>query len=173
MSVTIAEPCRPPETDERRAALRDGARLLGRLREDQRSARRPARSADDLLRREVGFRGKVTQARVALRFLGPPRAGDRRSAWHLCEPAGEATIVVKKREPVWRATEHSTSGANALKMRGGKNYDFSTDPPPDLAIEVEASHSADEAMEAWGAGVPEVWRFEAASFTCSFWRRPR
>ena len=57
-------------------------------------------------------------------------------------------------------------------MRGGKNYDFSTDPPPDLAIEVEVSHSADDAIEAWGRmGVSEVWRFDAANFACSFWNR--
>ena len=57
-------------------------------------------------------------------------------------------------------------------MRGPKNYDWDTDPPPDLAIEVEVSHPADEAMETWGRlGVPEVWRFDATSWTCSFWRR--
>ena len=89
-----------------------------------------------------------------------------------CEPAGEATY---RREDKGAGLEGDRTfhvGVNALKMRGGKNYDFSTDPPPDLAIEVEVSHPADEAMFAWGrAGVPEVWRFDAASFTCSFWHR--
>ena len=34
------------------------------------------------------------------------------------------------------------------------------------------SHSADDAIVAWGRlGVPEVWRFDAAAFTCSFWNR--
>jgi Uma2 family endonuclease len=90
----------------------------------------------------------------------------------LCEPAGEATYRREERGAGLEGDRTFHLGANALKMRGGKNYDFSIDPPPDLAIEVEVSHSADEAMEAWGrAGVPEVWRFEAASFTCSFWRR--
>jgi Uma2 family endonuclease len=37
-------------------------------------------------------------------------------------------------------------------------------PPPDLAIEVEVSHSADMALIAWGRlGVPEVWRFQPRS----------
>jgi hypothetical protein len=41
-----------------------------------------------------------------------------------------------------------------------------------IFIEVEASHSADEAIAAWGRlGVPEVWRFDAAAFTCAFWNR--
>jgi Uma2 family endonuclease len=56
-------------------------------------------------------------------------------------------------------------------MRGGDDYDFSADPPPDLAIEVEVSHSAAAAVEAWGRmGVPEIWRFHAATRTCSMWR---
>jgi Uma2 family endonuclease len=57
-------------------------------------------------------------------------------------------------------------------MRGPKNYDFNVDPPPDLAIEVEAPHSADDAVEAWGKlGVPEVWRFDAQRWICTFWNR--
>jgi Uma2 family endonuclease len=89
-----------------------------------------------------------------------------------CEPAGEATY---RREDKGAGLEGDRTfhlGANALKMRGGRNYDFSNDPPPDLAIEVEVSHPADVAMIAWGrAGVPEVWRFEAGRFSCSFWLR--
>ncbi len=57
-------------------------------------------------------------------------------------------------------------------MRGGLNYDFSSDPPPDLAIEVEVSHAADLAIQAWGRmRVPEVWRFDNEHFSCSFWKR--
>jgi Uma2 family endonuclease len=89
-----------------------------------------------------------------------------------CEPAGEATY---RREATGAGLEGDRTfhlGVNALKMRGGRNYDFRTDPPPDLAIEVEVSHPADDAMIAWGrAGVPEVWRFDAGSFCCSFWHR--
>jgi Uma2 family endonuclease len=89
-----------------------------------------------------------------------------------CEPAGEATYRREERGAGLEGDRTFHLGDNALKMRGGKNYDFSTDPPPDLAIEVEVSHSALEAMEAWArAGVPEVWRFAAASFSCSFWHR--
>jgi Uma2 family endonuclease len=89
-----------------------------------------------------------------------------------CEPAGEATYRLEEKGAGLEGDRTFHVGANALKMRGGKNYDFSTDPPPDLAIEVEVSHSADEAMSAWGrAGVPEVWRFDAVSFKCSFWHR--
>jgi hypothetical protein len=53
-----------------------------------------------------------------------------------------------------------------------ENYDFDVDPPPDLAIEVEATRSADDAIAAWGwLCVPEVWRFDAATSICTFWNR--
>ncbi len=89
-----------------------------------------------------------------------------------CEPAGEATYRRREKGTGLEGDRTFHLGANALRMRGGHNYDFNTDPPPDLAIEVEVSRSADDAMAAWGrAGVPEVWRFEAATATCSFWSR--
>jgi Uma2 family endonuclease len=89
-----------------------------------------------------------------------------------CEPAGEATYRLRERGAGLEGDRTFHFGANALQMRGGEDYNFGTDPPPDLAIEVEVSHSADDAMAAWDrALVPEVWRFEAASGSCSFWRR--
>jgi len=87
-----------------------------------------------------------------------------------CEPAGEATYRRREQEAGLEGDRTFHLGANAERMRGGRNYDFTADPPPDLAIEVEVSHPADDAIEAWGrVGVPEVWRFDAASFACSFW----
>jgi Uma2 family endonuclease len=47
-------------------------------------------------------------------------------------------------------------------------------PPPDLALEIEVSHSADDAVIVWGRlGVPEVWRFDPIARECSFWKRRR
>jgi len=89
-----------------------------------------------------------------------------------CEPSGEATFRRRKKEAGLEGDRTFHLGAHAELMRGGRDYDFETDPPPDLAIEVEVSHAADDAMEAWGRlGVPELWRFHARSFTCTFWSR--
>lgn len=89
-----------------------------------------------------------------------------------CEPAGEATYRRREKEAGLEGDRTFHLGANAERMRGGDNYDFDADPPPDLAIEVEVSHSADDAVEAWGRmGVPEIWRFHAATGTCSIWKR--
>jgi Uma2 family endonuclease len=88
-----------------------------------------------------------------------------------CEPAAEATFRRREKETGLEGDRTFHFGANAERMRGGADYDFSADPPPDLAIEVEVSHSAAAAVEVWGRmGVPEIWRFHAATRTCSMWR---
>jgi Uma2 family endonuclease len=61
---------------------------------------------------------------------------------------------------------------NAAKMKGSKDIDLNVQPPPDLAIEVEVSHSADDAVFAWGGlGVAGVWRFDPIAMECTFWSR--
>jgi Uma2 family endonuclease len=89
-----------------------------------------------------------------------------------CEPSGEAIYRRREKEAGVEGDRTFLFGVNAERMQGMENYDFEVDPPPDLAIEVEASHAADDAIAAWGRlGVPEVWRFDAATFTCTFWHR--
>jgi Uma2 family endonuclease len=59
--------------------------------------------------------------------------------------------------------------AHAELMRGPLNIDLTTQPPPDLAIEVEVTHSADDAVAAWGRlGTPEVWRYNTDNETLRF-----
>ncbi len=61
---------------------------------------------------------------------------------------------------------------HARVMRGGVNIDLTVQPPPDLAIEVEVTHTADQAILTWGRlGVPEVWRLDARSWMPSYWIR--
>lgn len=63
-------------------------------------------------------------------------------------------------------------GANAERMKGPLEIDLSTQPPPDLVIEVEVSHSANDSVKVWGRlGVPEVWRLDARREAISFWLR--
>jgi Uma2 family endonuclease len=57
-------------------------------------------------------------------------------------------------------------------MKGSRDIDLNVQPPPDLAIEVEVSHSAEDAVITWGRlGVAEVWRFDPIVMECSFWSR--
>ena len=57
-------------------------------------------------------------------------------------------------------------------MKGPVDIDLATQPPPDLAIEVEVTHRADVSMGVYGRlGVPEVWRFDVEHEKLTFWRR--
>jgi len=52
------------------------------------------------------------------------------------------------------------------KVRGKLHLDLSVDPPPDLALEVEVTTSAEKRMRIYaGLGVPEVWRFDGDRIT--------
>ena len=48
------------------------------------------------------------------------------------------------------------------KMRGKRDFHFKTDPPPDLAVEVDVSHGSLERFPIYAAfKIPEIWRFVA------------
>jgi Uma2 family endonuclease len=56
--------------------------------------------------------------------------------------------------------------ANEAVMRTKRHYDPKTDPPPDLAIEVDVTNSSLDRMSIYASlGVPEVWRLDGASLT--------
>ncbi|GAC1335334.1 MAG: Uma2 family endonuclease [Isosphaeraceae bacterium] len=85
-----------------------------------------------------------------------------------CEDAGETTF---RREDIKGGLEGDQTfyfGEHAEMMRGPVDIDLTTQPPPDLAIEVEVSHRADHAIAVYARlGVPEVWRFDADSERCA------
>lgn len=50
---------------------------------------------------------------------------------------------------------------SAPKVRGKREVDLKSDPPPDLAIEVENTTSALNQLRIYAAlGVPEIWRYD-------------
>ena len=50
---------------------------------------------------------------------------------------------------------------NEEKMRGKQDFDFQTDPPPDLAVEVDITSASLDRLPIYAAfKVPEVWRFD-------------
>jgi Uma2 family endonuclease len=88
------------------------------------------------------------------------------------EPSGQATYRHPNLDAGVEGDRVYHVGAGADVMRGPCEIDLGTQPPPDLAIEVEHIHPAKEAMIAWGRiGVPEVWRFSVKTRSVSFWRR--
>jgi Uma2 family endonuclease len=56
--------------------------------------------------------------------------------------------------------------ADEPRVRGKRRIDLRTDPPPDLAIEVDVTSSSLDRMGIYAAlGVPEVWRLEGQTLT--------
>jgi Uma2 family endonuclease len=56
--------------------------------------------------------------------------------------------------------------ANAPRMAGRRRLDLRTDPLPDLAIEVDVTHSSLDRLGIYAAlGVPEVWRLDGDALT--------
>jgi len=75
-------------------------------------------------------------------------------------PAGQMTF---QREDLERGLEPDQCYwiANERRMRGHREWNPETDPPPDLVLEIEVSRSALNRMGIYAAlGVPEVWRFD-------------
>jgi Uma2 family endonuclease len=90
------------------------------------------------------------------------------------ETAGTATYRRRQKRGGVEGDETFYFGEHAEIMKGLKDIDLDVQPPPDLAIEIEVSHSADDAVIVWGrVGVPEVWRFDPIAWECSFWSRRR
>lgn len=91
-----------------------------------------------------------------------------------CEFSGSATYRKQAKDGGVEGDETFYFGEHARLMQGPKDVDLASQPPPDLAVEVEVSHSADDAVIVWGRlGVPEVWRFDPVARECSFWKRRR
>lgn len=56
--------------------------------------------------------------------------------------------------------------ANAHQLAGERRLDLRTDPPPDLAIEIDVSHSSLDHLAIYAAlRVPEVWRLVGDTLT--------
>jgi Uma2 family endonuclease len=56
--------------------------------------------------------------------------------------------------------------ANAPKLAGKRRLDLRTDPPPDLAVEVEVTRSSLNRFAIYAAlGIPEVWRLRKGRLT--------
>ena len=55
---------------------------------------------------------------------------------------------------------------NEPVVRGRDALDFSVDPPPDLAVEIDISRDSRRRLSIYAAlGVPEVWRYDGDSLT--------
>lgn len=57
---------------------------------------------------------------------------------------------------------------NESQMRGKKEFDLDVDPPPDLALEIDITHSSLDRMAIYaGLKILEVWRLEGNTLECT------
>jgi Uma2 family endonuclease len=90
-------------------------------------------------------------------------------AWEI---AGQATYRHPDRDAGVEGDRVYYFGENAERMRGPRPIDLSTQPPPDLVVEVEHTHPANEAVIAWGRiGAVELWRYAVGRQVVTFWSR--
>jgi Uma2 family endonuclease len=88
------------------------------------------------------------------------------------EPSGHTTYRRERDEGGVEGDCTFYFGEHAVLMRGAQEVDLTSQAPPDLAIEVEATHSADDSVSVWGRlRVPEVWRFDTRRWTLTFGMR--
>jgi Uma2 family endonuclease len=79
---------------------------------------------------------------------------------------GGSTTLRRRRRQRGLEPDESFWIANELRVRGLERLNLRTDPPPDLAVDVDATRSSLNRMAIYAAlGVPEVWRLAAAGLT--------
>jgi Uma2 family endonuclease len=83
-----------------------------------------------------------------------------------CTAAGSMTI---RRQDLERGIEPDNCFylVSWPLIRGRSELDFTQDPPPDLAFEIDMTHSSLDRLGIYAAlRVPEVWRFDGTTFRC-------
>jgi Uma2 family endonuclease len=80
--------------------------------------------------------------------------------------AGRSTTYRRRRRRRGLEPDNSYWVANEPRVRGKRRIDLRTDPPPDLAIEVDVTSSSLDRMGIYAAlAVPEVWRLDGPALT--------
>jgi Uma2 family endonuclease len=78
--------------------------------------------------------------------------------------AGANTTFRRKRKAKGLEPDNSYWIASELLVRGKDEIDLEVDPPPDLSLEIDVTHSSMNRMGIYAAlKVPEVWRYDDQS----------
>lgn len=81
---------------------------------------------------------------------------------------GGSTTFRKRRKQKGLEPDNCYWIAHEADVRDKTKIDLRVDPPPDLAIEVDITHSSLDRMRIYASlGVPEVWRYDEQGLT--FW----
>jgi Uma2 family endonuclease len=134
------------------------------------------RDYDTLLHALEGHHLRTTYDRGSLEIitLSPEHEGDKNLVRRFIEVlAEECNLSMKnlgsttqRREDLDRGLEPDECYyfQNWQRMRGKKRLDLTTDPPPDLVVEIDITQSSLDRMKIYAAlGVSEVWRFDGVT----------
>ncbi|SRR6266498_11267 len=115
---------------------------------------------------------RISYDQGRLEILSPPERHEYRKSvlGSMVEVLTEelSMKVVRLGSTTWRKREVSQGAepdesfyiASCDRIRNKQEIDLSTDPPPDLVIEVDVSHSSRDKFSIYaGLGVPELWRY--------------
>ncbi|HZT81669.1 MAG TPA: Uma2 family endonuclease [Gemmataceae bacterium] len=79
---------------------------------------------------------------------------------------GRSTTLRRRRRRRGLEPDNCFWIAHASQIQGRRRIDLRVDPPPDLAIEVDVTHSSLDRMSLYASlGVPEVWRLDGPNLT--------
>ncbi len=88
------------------------------------------------------------------------------------EPAVSTTYRVEELEAGVEGDRTYYFGQHAILMGGPTEVDLATQPPPDLAIEIEYTNPVTDALVIYDRlGVPEVWRYNVKKDALTFLHR--
>jgi Uma2 family endonuclease len=114
------------------------------------------------------------RGRMEIMTLGPKHERARRHIGRLLEMyASESRITMTglgqltcQREDLEKGLEPDDCYFIMSPPPEGDTYDLTVDPPPDLAIEVDITHSSMPRQSIYAAlGVPEIWRYKGDRIT--------
>jgi Uma2 family endonuclease len=80
--------------------------------------------------------------------------------------AGRSTTFRRRKRQRGLEPDNCYWIANEKKVRGKTKIDLRVDPPPDLALETDITHSSLDRLAIYAVlGVPELWRFDGESLS--------
>ncbi|MEL6384688.1 MAG: Uma2 family endonuclease [Cyanobacteria bacterium J06626_18] len=128
------------------------------------------------LESEPGKRLTYDQGKLEIMAPSPPHEGFKKRVGRMVEVTTEETeteirslgSTTWSREDLAKGLEADECYyiQNERVVRGKAEIDLTTDPPPDLAIEVDITSSSMNRLAIYRAlGVPEVWRHDGSTLT--------
>lgn len=128
----------------------------------------------DLDRSDRGLRLTYYQGDLEIMAPSPEHELYKRTAGRLIETIAEeleidylplGSTTLKQPERIGGEPDECFYIQNLAAIRGKKRIDLEVDPPPDLVVEIDITHSSQTRLAMYAElGVPEVWQYRPGEF---------